>query len=197
MGPHILTGQDGLRDAVEQLSQTTQELVADIHRLSYQLHPFKLDQLGLSASIEILCAELAEHQALKVRFRQQGLPVELPDDATLCVYRIAQESLHNVVKHSGATEAEVVLSMTRDAVRLRVTDNGSGFDLELAKGKKRLGLISMRERLRLVEGRVSIRSQPGQGTQIDAFIPLCRRTCVAKAKIPRNRYVTSKALARD
>jgi signal transduction histidine kinase len=83
-----------------------------------------------------------------------------------------QESLHNVVKHSGASKAQVVVTRTTNAVQLRISDNGSGFDIELAKEKKRLGLISIRERLRLVGGQFSLRSRPQQGTQIDVCIPL-------------------------
>ncbi len=172
MRPQILTSQDGLRNAVERLSQATQELSADIHRLSYRLHPFKLDQLGLSASIESMCVELSTHQDLAIEFRQQGFPAVLPDEVTLCVFRVAQESLHNVLKHSGAKAAQVIVTKTVNAVRLRVSDNGKGFDIEQAKRKKRLGLVSIKERLRLVDGRVSIYSQPDQGTQIEVVIPL-------------------------
>jgi signal transduction histidine kinase len=182
MRPQILNSQPGLKNAVERLSERTQELSSDIHRLSYQLHPFKLDHLGLSAAIESLCAELSLHQELEIKFRQNGFPAVLPADVTLCVFRIAQESLHNVVKHSGASEAQVVVTKTTAAVRLRVSDNGTGFDIELAKRKKRLGLISMRERLRLVAGTLSIRSRPHQGTQIDVLIPLTPRQYSSETK---------------
>jgi signal transduction histidine kinase len=83
----------------------------------------------------------------------------LPEEVTLCVFRIAQESLHNVVKHSGASAAQVVVTKTASAVRLQVSDNGVGFDAELVKRKKRLGLVSIKERLRLVGGKISIRSR--------------------------------------
>jgi signal transduction histidine kinase len=138
------------------------------------LHPFKLDHLGLSAAIESLCGELSLHPDLKIKFRQQGFPAVLPEEVTLCAFRIAQESLHNVVKHSGAGEAQVVVTKTTNAVRLRISDNGVGFDVELVKRKKRLGLISIKERLRLVDGKLSINSQPNRGTQIDVSIPLFR-----------------------
>jgi signal transduction histidine kinase len=172
MRPEILTSQDNLKNTVERLSKKAQELSSDIHRLSYQLHPFKLDHFGLSVSIESLCAELSLHQDLEIKFRQHGFPAVLAEEVTLCVFRIAQESLHNVVKHSGASEADVVLRKTARGVRLSVSDNGGGFDVDEAKKKKRLGLISIGERLRLVNGKVSIRSQPFHGTQIDVFVPL-------------------------
>ena len=172
MRPEILNGQDVLKNTVERLSKKAQELCLDLHRLSYQLHPFKLDHLGLSVSIESLCAELSLHQNLEIKFRQQGFPAVLPEEVTLCIFRIAQESLHNVVRHSGASKADVVLTKTVSGVRLCVSDNGSGFDVDEAKKKKRLGLISIGERLRLVNGKVSIRSQLLRGTQIDVLVPL-------------------------
>ncbi len=172
MRPQILEGQHSLKNTVERLSKKAQELGSDIHRLSYQLHPFKLDHFGLSRSIESLCVELSEHQDLEIKFRQQGFPAVLSEEVTLCVFRIAQEALHNVVKHSGAREAQVVITKSANSVRLRVSDNGRGFDIELAKRKRRLGLISIGERLRLVDGRFSIRSEPERGTQINVFIPL-------------------------
>ena len=172
MRPQLVSDQSALKSAVDRLSKTTKELCADVHRLSYQLHPFTLDYLGLSASIESLCAELSARQDLEIKFRQLGFPSTIPEDVTLCVFRIAQESLHNVVRHSDASKAEVLLIKTADAVHLRVSDNGNGFDIEQARAKKRLGLISMKERLRLVHGRLSLSSQANQGTQVDVFIPL-------------------------
>ena len=180
MRPQIPAGQNGLNNSVDRLSKKTQELGSDIHRLSYQLHPFKLDHLGLSAAIESLCVELSAHRDLEIKFRKQGFPAVLPEDVTLCAFRIAQESLHNVVKHSGASEAQVVITKTASVVRLRISDNGVGFDVELVKRKKRLGLISIKERLRLVDGKISIRSQPNKGTQIDVSIPLATDQELAK-----------------
>jgi signal transduction histidine kinase len=172
MRPHIPANKQNLNNSVDRLSQKTHELSADIHRLSYQLHPFKLDHLGLTAAIESFCTELSLHRDLEIKFRQQGFPSILPGDVTLCLFRIAQESLQNVVKHSGASKAQVVVTKTATTVRLRIADNGYGFDIEVAKRKKRLGLISMRERLRLVGGKITIRSQPKSGTTIDVLIPL-------------------------
>jgi len=178
--PELLTSQDDLKNTVERLSKKAQELSSDLHCLSYQLHPFKLDHVGLSISIETLCAELSQHQDLEIKFGQQGFPAVLPEEVTLCVFRIAQESLHNVVKHSGAGKADVVLTRTARGVRLTVSDDGHGFDVDEAKKKRRLGLISIGERLRLVNGKVSIRSQPFHGTQIDVFVPLQTGRCWPK-----------------
>lgn len=164
--------RDDLSSSVMNLMTRAQDLASDVHRLSYQLHPFKLDTLGLSAAIKSLCEEISDQRDLKIKFQQKGFPAALPPDVTLCIFRIAQEALHNIVKHSGAREAKLVLTKTPEAIRLRVVDRGFGFDIEAAKMKKRLGLLSMRERLRLVGGEISIRSRPSEGTQIDVLIPI-------------------------
>ncbi len=164
--------RDDLTSSVRKLMTRAQELASDIHRLSYQLHPFKLDTLGLSSAIKSLCQEISDHRDLKIKFQQKGFPAALPPEITLCIFRIAQEALHNIVKHSGAREAKLVLTKTSEAIRLRVVDRGTGFDIEAAKTRKRLGLLSMKERLRLVGGELSIRSRPTEGTQIDVLIPI-------------------------
>ncbi|MCM3870398.1 MAG: sensor histidine kinase [Pyrinomonadaceae bacterium] len=164
--------QTDLIARTEKLSTRAREVSEEIHRLSYRLHPSKLDHLGLAAALESLCMESAEHQDLEVEFQQDGFPAPLAHDITLCVFRIAQESLRNVIKHSGAQEARVKLTKTRNALRLRVSDNGCGFDYGSPKTTRGLGFISMRERLRLVGGEISIRSRPAQGTQIDVLVPL-------------------------
>lgn len=161
-----------LKTTISRLLQSAQEVSGDVHRLSHRLHPFKLDHFGLSASVESLCKELSL-QNLRISFQQFGVPAKLPGEVTLCVFRIAQESLHNVLKHSEAKEAKVVLTNTPNGIDLQVSDDGKGFDIEQAARKKRLGLISMKERLRLVNGKISISSKPGYGTQIDVSIPLC------------------------
>ena len=170
--PQIPGDCNDLSDTVRQLSAKTQKLCTDVHRLSYQLHPFKLDNLGLCGAIECLCAELSSSRKLEITFRQFGFPRVIPPDVTLCVFRITQESLHNVIKHSGASTAHVVVKRLANAVCLQVTDNGRGFNVAVAKKKNRLGLVSIKERLSLVGGEISIRSQPNQGTYINVVIPL-------------------------
>jgi signal transduction histidine kinase len=164
--------RDDLTGSVMRLITRAQDLASDVHRLSYELHPFKLDTLGLSAAIKGVCEEISNHRDLKIKFQQKGFPAALPPDITLCIFRVAQEALHNIVKHSGAREAKLILTKTQEAIRLRVLDRGVGFDIEAAKMKKRLGLLSMKERIRLVGGEISIRSTPSEGTQIDVLIPL-------------------------
>jgi PAS domain S-box-containing protein len=162
----------GLGLLVRSLQARVQEVSAEIHRLSYRLHPSKLDHLGLGAAVESLCEELTASLKLKVEFRQRGFPAALPKDISLCVFRIAQEALRNCVRHSGAPKALVVLERGGSVLRLSVSDEGRGFDTESDAMKKGLGFTSMRERLRLVGGEMWVRSQPSCGTRVEISVPL-------------------------
>ncbi|MGB7924592.1 MAG: histidine kinase [Pyrinomonadaceae bacterium] len=161
-----------LRPLVQSLQKKAQEISAEIHRLSYQLHPSKLDQLGLETAVESLCVEFSGSRQLKIEFHQRGFPTTVPNDVRLCVFRIAQESLRNCLKHSSALKAQVVLEKAEGIIRLSVSDDGCGFDTESAAMKKGLGFTSMRERLRLVSGEMRIHSQPLSGTRIEISVPL-------------------------
>jgi PAS domain S-box-containing protein len=171
-----LQKQNGMCKRLHKLQLQAQEISSDIHRLSYQLHPSKLDHLGLAAGVKSFCDELSlvQNGKTRIHFHQSGLPAELPKDLTLCIFRIAQEALRNCVKHSGADFAQVVLTKTDHAIRLSVEDNGCGFDSSSDLMEKGLGFISMQERLRLVGGEINIYSQPRRGTRIDVSIPLKR-----------------------
>lgn len=172
LGQKMPQRQANLRQRVVELQTKAQEISTDIHRLSYQLHPSKLDHLGLATALASFCDELAVSHEFKIEFRQKGFPAPIPKDVTLCVFRVAQESLRNVIKHSGAPYAQVCLEKTDQAVHLSVSDHGCGFDLESGKTRQGLGLISMGERLRLVGGEISIHSQPSRGTEIRVTVPL-------------------------
>src|SRR5215203_546091 len=161
-----------LRPLVHSLQTKAKEISAEIHRLSYRLHPSKLDHLGLTAAVESLCDELSGSCKLKVEFRQTGLPAYVPKDVRLCLFRIAQESLRNCVKHSGARRARVVLEGAEEGIRLSISDDGCGFDTESGALERGLGFTSMRERLRLVGGRLQIYSRPSRGTRIEIWVPL-------------------------
>jgi len=147
------------------------EVSSNIHGLSHQLHPARLDTLGLVGSLRGLCREFSEQYRLQVQFLSSDIPGQISKEVTVCLYRIAQEALRNVVKHSGATSAMVELSSNTKEIELHISDHGQGFDVESAKGVAGLGLISMRERLRLIGGHLSIESEPYRGTRIRVRIP--------------------------
>lgn len=162
----------GLQRDIRRLQAQAQEIAAEIHRLSYKLHPSKLDHLGLAAAVKSLCAEITKRGKVKVEFHQSGFPAQLDNDITLCVFRIAQEGLRNCEKHSGAESARVVLTRARNAVRLLVSDNGCGFNTRTRLMETGLGFISMKERLHVVGGDLKVYSKPLHGTRIEVSIPL-------------------------
>jgi PAS domain S-box-containing protein len=177
-----IDGSPKMRRRFENLQNQAQEISSDIHRLSYRLHPSKLDHLGLAAAIKSLCEQLNEG-TLRVYLHQQGFPATLPNDITLCVFRIAQEALRNAVKHSKATHCRVILKRSPQAVHLSVMDDGCGFELHSASMAEGLGFVSMRERLRIVGGQLEIQSQPGQGTRIEVTVPLSHSRQAANAGV--------------
>jgi PAS domain S-box-containing protein len=159
------------RDRVRELSTRLKELSSSVHDLSHQLHPSKLEQLGLVVAVRGLCKELSHSHGLDVKFTHYPEPSMVPQDTALCLYRIAQEALQNVVKHSGSRHAAVDLWETAHAICLRVVDDGIGFNVDAVGSNGGLGLVSMRERLHLVGGEITIDSGPSSGTRIDVRVP--------------------------
>jgi PAS domain S-box-containing protein len=154
------------------MSARVKELSSTVHDLSHQLHPSKLEQLGLVAAVRSLCRELTLGHGLPIEFSHHDVPDVIPEDTALCLYRIVQEALRNTIKHSGARHATVELSGSGETICLRIDDDGTGFDAGSADGHGGLGLISMRERLHLVGGAITIDSRPSGGTRIDVQVPL-------------------------
>jgi PAS domain S-box-containing protein len=150
------------------------EISADIHRLSYKLHPSKLDYLGLAPAVRSLCQEFGAVRSLEVDFQQTEFPDDLPKDVVLCLFRITQEALRNCAKHSGVGSARVTLGSFGDEIRLTVADAGHGFDMESEAMTRGLGFTSMRERLRIVGGKMEVRSKHMHGTVIEVSVPLVR-----------------------
>jgi PAS domain S-box-containing protein len=144
----------------------------DLRRAAYQLHPSILEHLGLAAALESYCEDVAKQGGIKIRFRQRDVPEHLPEAAALCLYRIAQECLRNIVKHSGASRASIELATQGSDLALTITDSGRGFDPAEARKRGGLGLVSMEERVRMVNGTISIRARRGDGARIAIRIPL-------------------------
>jgi PAS domain S-box-containing protein len=144
----------------------------DVHRISHELHPAKLTQLGLEAALGGFCRELAAAHPLEIDFEAADLPRDLPQDISLCLYRVVQESLRNIVKHSEATSARVAIRLADGHIRLSVSDDGKGFDPSASPAKEALGLISIDERVRAVNGEAKVTSAVGAGTTIDVQVPV-------------------------
>jgi signal transduction histidine kinase len=163
---------DQLRARIQELLGHIRQLSTSVHDLSHQLHPSKLEQLGLVAAVRSLCRELAESHSVKIDFTERHVPPATPPDTAVCLYRIVQEGLRNAIKHGGAQHAAVELSGTAEAILLRIVDEGIGFDPRLVQGKGGLGLISMRERVLYLGGEIAIDSQPSGGTRLTIRVPL-------------------------
>jgi PAS domain S-box-containing protein len=148
------------------------EIGADLHTLSHQLHSSTLESLGLVLGVSSFCAEFAEQQGIQVDFAYENIPRSVAPQIALCLFRIVQEGLRNVKKHSGSSRAEVRLEGADDAIHLALFDRGRGFDRHNPSTHVGVGVRSMEERLRLIGGRFELQSDPIQGTRIDAWVPL-------------------------
>ena len=147
------------------------EIASDVQALSHELHSSKLDHLGLVAAIRGFCAEFSKLKKVNVQFSDENVPYPIAKDVSLCLFRVAQEALHNALKHSGARNFAVSLRGTPRQVQLEVRDWGVGFNKD-AKLSEGLGLVSMQERIHLVNGTFRIESQSNQGTAIIATVQL-------------------------
>jgi signal transduction histidine kinase len=118
------------------------------------------------------CKETGEKQGADVHFSNENIPAGVPREVSICLFRVLQEALRNAMKHSGVRRFEVCLQGVPGGIGLRVSDSGIGFDIESGNSPRGLGLISMRERVRLAHGTLSVGTTRGRGTTIDAFVPI-------------------------
>ena len=167
---HALTNE--LTELVRHARARITEIAEDVQGLSHRLHSSKLDYLGLATAAKSLCRELSEKTKVEIVFEHAGIPHTLSKEVSLCLFRVLQEGLQNAVKHSGVRSFTVDLQGTEESIELTVADFGNGFAEQEACTGHGLGLISMRERLQLVHGELSVKSQPGAGTTIRARVPL-------------------------
>ena len=163
---------NGSVKSLEGIRKHCSEIAGDVQSLSHQLHSSKLEYLGVVAAIRGFCSEFSKQHEVNIEFKDLNVPHDLHKDISLCLFRVAQEALHNAVKYSGVEEFAVELTATADEVHLLVSDTGAGFDVGEAKKNRGLGLVSMRERVHLVHGSLNIESTPGTGTSILAIVPL-------------------------
>jgi PAS domain S-box-containing protein len=185
-----------LRDRTEQLLKRTSEISSDIHALSHRLHSTKLDYMGAVAAMAGFCSEITAQTGLEIDFEHTDVPRSLPQDISLCLFRVLQEGLRNAVKYSGAQRFKVELRGVPGAILLLIRDSGAGFDPEAAMKNGGLGLISMRERVSLVKGTISIASKPMVGTEIRVHIPVAQALAASATQmsfpVVKGVYGTSK-----
>ena len=156
--------------------QQVRKLASDIQALSHDLHPPKLALMGLEGAVVGLCEELSTRHGVTIDVHCEKIPTALPPEIALCLYRVLQEALQNVVKHSVSRHAHVSLNGQVNTITLTVKDSGAGFDPHAAMRGSGLGLTSMKERLKVIGGELSIDSQEGRGTTIHVVTPLCLAT---------------------
>jgi PAS domain S-box-containing protein len=159
-------GSDSIHAGMQKLCTNLTAIGLHVSRLSHQLHSSELEYLGLSVAITKLCREFSDQYSIKLICECRNIPTKLNNDVALTFLRVVQESLHNIAKHSGASEVQVEISGASGELTLAVRDNGVGFIVQQSKAAPGLGLISMRERVHLIGGEFVIDSAPGAGTRI-------------------------------
>ena len=162
-------------EAVQQVHRalnSASEIGSDLHMLSHHLHSSTLDRLGLVPGVTALCKEFAIQLGIEIDFLSDGIPRTVHPDVALCLFRIVQEGLRNLQKHSSATKAQVRLRKVGGKLIVTLYDDGDGFDVHDLGKKEGLGIRSMEERADLLGGRFEIHSKPGKGTRIEAWVPL-------------------------
>ena len=159
-------------DRLQKVWEHCSEIAGDVQALSHELHSSILDHLGMIAAVRNFSSEFSRQQGVVVEFTHKEIPNSLPQDVSLCLFRVVQEALHNAVKHSGVSYFQVHLQGTPGGIDLEVRDAGGGFDVEKMQKNGGLGLISMQERIHLVKGKFAIDSKANVGTTIRASVPL-------------------------
>lgn len=171
MAAEAAAADHAVMDRLHMVEERITELSSDIHRLSHRLHSSKLQHVGLLTAAKSLCEETARKHHIRIEFVHHDMPETISPDIALCFFRIVQEALNNIVKHSGAKQARIEFSGTFSIIRLRIVDAGVGFDPGSRTTRGGLGLASMRERLRLIGGSIAIHSVHMEGTEIVAEAP--------------------------
>ena len=170
---------DGER--IADLRRQAKQLSMDVSHLSHLLHSSYLENLGLAAAVENQCREAGKLHHLDIGCKVRNLPRVLDHDVALSLFRVLQEALRNIIRHSHAGKVQVELFAEAAVIRLRVSDDGVGFDPAAPGSSEGLGLVSMRERLRLVGGSLDITSRPSRGTRVEARAPLAQHARPAPA----------------
>jgi signal transduction histidine kinase len=170
-----------LVDRTDKVWKQTLEILTDVNASAHELYSPRMEYLGIAAVMKSFSKEFGKRKQVEIDFGSDGLAGLVPRDISICLFRVLQEALHNGVKHSGAQKFEVRLWGAGDNVYLTVSDSGVGFEMGPASTGRGLGLIRMEERLRLVQGTLSVDSQPGRGTSVHARVPLSSTGAVMSA----------------
>jgi PAS domain S-box-containing protein len=181
-----------VREGIHKATQLASDLGSEIRALSHRLHSSKLDYVGLKAAACAYCSERSEQHKVEIDFHSENVPPDLSREVSLCLFRVLQEALQNAIKHSGSRRFRVSLKGGATEIELAVHDTGIGFELEQVLKGRGIGLTSMKERLKLVNGTLSIDSQLGFGTTIHARAPFS-----PTPPAPANQHALPKNANRD
>jgi signal transduction histidine kinase len=168
-------GQNSLSEMNKQILEAThhiKDLVMNIQDLSNRLHSSRLEYLGLAGATVALCKELSHEKKVDIQFSSEDMPKKMPDDVSLCLFRVLQGALQNALAHSGSQTINVFLRGDPNGIQLTVQDAGVGFDMEDASKAPAIGIAIMKERVKLAGGKFAVESQRGRGTTIRAHVPL-------------------------
>ena len=160
----------GGRQQMEAALEEVMKLATDVQALSHRLHPARLEYSGIVAAAAALCQEVSNQRVLEITFNAESVPEGVSRQVAVCLYRVLQEALQNAIKHSGVRKIDVTLRGSGDEIELVVRDLGAGFEVSSTQGRG-LGLISMKERVRAIRGRLDVLSKPQHGTTILARVP--------------------------
>lgn len=155
-----------LREKITRMKEQMVELSADVHNISRQLHPSIIDDLGLRQALHSECVSFTRREGIVIMYECKDIPAGIPRDVSICLFRIAQEGLRNIARHAKVKQAQVKLAGSDKCITLTIEDSGVGFDPAQGRAGAGLGLVSMEERVRLIQGKLQVKSKPGEGTVI-------------------------------
>jgi len=158
--------------AVRRTSRLVAQLADDVHRLAFALHPRVLEDLGLPLALGTILRDIGKRSGITARMRERRVGAQIPREHALCLYRVAQEALRNATRHGAAQDVTLTLARRNGAIALCVKDTGKGFVRDPSGHRRGLGLVTMEERVRLLDGHLAVRSRPGWGTHVHAWLPL-------------------------
>ncbi len=169
-----MAGAIGLQDALQEIEAMVSQTMDELRRLTRALRPIYLEDLGLVTALETLAHETAQTSDVQVEFKASGEERRLPDATEIAVFRISQEALSNIVRHSDATHAEISINYQLNSLELIIADNGVGFNLPEnlsdLSNRGHFGLLGMQERAELIGAKLELTSQAGAGTQLTLMV---------------------------
>ncbi|HAW78393.1 MAG TPA: histidine kinase, partial [Balneola sp.] len=157
---------------LDEIMYSATRSIEDVRNLSHALRPIHLEKFGLTDAISDLCNQLQQSSSMEWSYHIDDINELIPKDKQINFYRVVQEAVNNILKHSLASEASVIVRVSDESIQTVIWDNGSGFIRSSIKNSEGLGFLGMKERMETLNGKMTIDSLPGEGTTIKINIPL-------------------------